>query len=88
MYCFMFHFDLIVPDPADRKVPQIRLIKSKQNQQVPAGGRAVAGSNPVSPTEEKYLEIGRKTRRPIGVEDTGAPVLAGRSTVQILSLPD
>ena len=44
----MYHFDRIVPDPTDRKPHQIRRLRPYGNQLIPAGGRAVAGSNPVS----------------------------------------
>ena len=46
---FMYHFDRIVPDPTDRKARQIRRFGPYKTHLNPAGGRAVAGSNPVSP---------------------------------------
>jgi hypothetical protein len=48
----MYHFDRIVPDPADTNIQQIRYFSPSKIPPIPAGGRAVAGSNPVSPIQK------------------------------------
>ena len=63
MYCFMFHFDRIVPDLTDRKAPEISRFTLNEIRRVPAGGRVVAGSNPVSPIVTRVCVHRRLTMR-------------------------
>jgi len=46
---FMYHSDQILPDRTDRTAHQIKGFGPNENRPIPAGGRAVAGSKPVSP---------------------------------------
>jgi excisionase family DNA binding protein len=57
----MFHFDRIVPDLVNTNTQQISDFSSHEIPLIPAGGRAVAGSNPVSPTGGKPRSGGVST---------------------------